>query len=97
VADAKIRSTTRARIIMEHYPKIKKVTALEGKRLKVVFEGDIIKIYDCTPLLNEDAFKPLQNDAFFENVHTDNAGYGVAWNDDIDLSESELWIHGQNI
>lgn len=81
---------------MEHYPKIKKVTALEGKRLEVVFEGDITKIYDCTPLLNEAAFKPLQNDAFFKNVHTDNAGYGVIWNDDIDLSESELWINGQN-
>jgi hypothetical protein len=24
----------------------------------------------------------------------DKHGYGIAWNDELDLSESELWING---
>ena len=37
----------------------------------------------------------LKDDAFFKNVRVDQAGYGVVWNDNVDLSESELWINGK--
>ena len=82
---------------MKKYPKILNVETLEGKRLKVLFEGNVIKIYDCTPLLTEDTFKPLEDDALFKNVHADEGGYGIVWNDYLDLSESELWENGSRI
>jgi len=37
----------------------------------------------------------LQNDAMFREVHADTHGYGVIWNDEIDLAESEIWINGK--
>jgi hypothetical protein len=30
----------------------------------------------------------------FNSVHVDKHGYGIVWNDELDLSESELWING---
>jgi hypothetical protein len=77
-----------------HFPKVKTVTPLAGKRLLVGFDNDIAKVYDCTPLLEREAFKPLQNETLFRQVHADPHGYAVIWNDDIDLAEAELWLRG---
>jgi len=30
----------------------------------------------------------------FRALHVDAGGYGISWNDDIDLSEYELWTNG---
>ena len=80
---------------MEKYPKIKSVEALPGKKLKVTFGTGDIRIYDCRPLLKEKSFKPLQDEALFRSVKAEEHGYAVIWNDEIDLSESEIWIHGR--
>lgn len=39
-------------------------------------------------------FLPLQNPDFFKNVQIEPGGHAVFWNEDIDISEYELWIHG---
>lgn len=39
----------------------------------------------------------LKNDAFFKTVKADVGGYGISWNDDIDLSEYELWTNGVEV
>ena len=79
---------------MISYPKIQSVEPLQGKRLRVTFSTGTNKVYDCTSLLSEAPFAPLKNDHLFRQVHADHTGYGVVWNDNIDLSESELWING---
>lgn len=76
------------------YPKVKSVTPLPGKRLRVMFATGEARIYDCNRLLDEPPFAALRDDVFFRNVHVDQVGYGIVWNDNVDLSESELWIHG---
>jgi hypothetical protein len=80
--------------VMESYPKIKQVEPIAGKKLLVTFRNNTKKIYDSTLLLKEEAFKPLLDNALFQSVKADKYGYGVIWSDDIDLSESELWING---
>lgn len=82
---------------MEKYPRIISVKSAKGKRLVVTFSNGIKKLYDCSPLLASDTFRPLMNDALFTSVHVDKHGYGVIWTDDLDLSESELWINGTPI
>ena len=79
---------------MEKYPKILNVKPKKGKRLLVTFNNGIKKIYDCSSLIDDDIFKPLMNDALFNSVQADKHGYGVIWTDELDLSESELWING---
>jgi hypothetical protein len=80
---------------MVSYPKVKSVTPLSGKQIFVTFITGDTRVYDCAPLLNESSFYPLNDDAFFRNVRVDQTGYGVVWNDNVDLSESELWINGK--
>jgi hypothetical protein len=79
---------------MLQYPRIQKVEALPGKRLLVSFRNDDVRVYDCTPLLADSAFRQLANEAFFYSVQVDPHGYGVIWSEEVDLSESELWLHG---
>lgn len=79
---------------MSSYPKITEVRAVEDWRLHVVFANGVCKLYDCKPLLAEAAFAPLANGWLFRAVQVDPGGFGVSWNEDIDLAESELWEHG---
>jgi len=78
-------------------PKIESVQALDNKKLLVKFVNAVEKIYDCTPLLNREMFEVLKNDAFFKSVKVDSGGYGISWNDDVDLSEYELWTNGVEV
>ena len=80
--------------MMKTYPKILDVESKNSKRLLVTFNNGIKKIYDCKPLLDDEVFKPLIDDVLFHSVKADKNGYGVIWNDELDLSESELWING---
>ena len=41
-------------------------------------------------------FEPLRDiPGLFEQVGVDPGGYGISWNDDIDLDAAELWAHGE--
>jgi hypothetical protein len=75
-------------------PKILSVQPLEGKKLLVKFVNGVEKIYDCAPLFRFEVFQLLNNEAFFKSVKVDAGGYGISWNDDVDLSEYELWTNG---
>ena len=78
-------------------PRIKSVTPLNGKHLLVTFVNGVQKIYDCQRILNLDRFQLLKNEAFFKAVTVDLGGYGVAWDDETDLSEYELWNNGVEV
>jgi hypothetical protein len=79
---------------MEMYPKIHTVATLPNYRLVVTFQNGIVKLYDCQPLLEEPTFTALRSESLFEEAEVDAGGYGVIWSDEIDLSESELWLNG---
>jgi len=79
------------------HPKVRSVVPLTGKRLLVTFENGVQKLYDCSPLLQTDTFRPLRDDWLFRMVRADAGGYGVSWTDELDLSESELWEHGDPV
>jgi hypothetical protein len=75
-------------------PRIESVKPLAGKRLLVKFVNGVEKVYDCKQLLHLDMFQSLRNEAFFKSVKVDAGGYGVSWDDNVDLSEYELWVNG---
>lgn len=76
------------------FQKILSVTPIAGYQLQVTFHNYAPKVYDCGGLLNQPAFAALRDPAMFRAVQVDAGGYGVRWNDDLDLSESELCLHG---
>jgi hypothetical protein len=82
---------------MDRIPRIASVAVAGPLKLLVVFDDGNQRLYDCRPLLFREGFDLLQTDAFFRAVRVDAGGYGVSWNDDIDLSEYELWTNGKPI
>jgi len=81
---------------MKSFPKVKEVYPLSEFRLEVVFDNGDMRVYDCSALLERADFSALKNEAFFRQVRVDQGGYGISWNDELDLAESELWLNGQS-
>lgn len=81
---------------MQH-PKINSAKVINDHTLLIEFDNSSKKEYDIRPLLVKEIFSPLKNFAFFKNVQVDAGGYAVFWNEDIDLSEYELWTHGKTV
>ena len=81
------------------FHKIKNVFALPEYKLSVQFSEGITKIYDVKPLFEKiPSFAELKNnEAEFAYVTVDVGGYGIVWNDDLDLSCDELWENGMQI
>ena len=75
--------------------KVKQVEPMQDLTLRVTFENGVIKRYDVKPLMERiDDFKPLGNKILFKRVKADLGGYGISWNDFIDLECTELWDNG---
>lgn len=79
------------------FHKVKNVNALPDFKLSVQFAEGVTKIYDVSKLFDKFSFfKPLQdNPEIFGGVTVDVGGYGVIWNDDIDISCDELFANGE--
>jgi hypothetical protein len=79
------------------YPKVQSAKAINDHTLLIEFDNRQKKTYDISPLLEKEMFLPLKNPAFFKAVKVEQGGYAVVWNNNIDISEYELWCHGQVI
>ncbi len=79
--------------------KIKSVKPLEDYNLLVTFENNIVKQYDVKILFSKfEIFKALSSIVgLFEQVKVDSGGYGISWNDELDLACNELWNNGRII
>lgn len=79
------------------YPKIHSAMAVDDHTLIVEFDNFEKRKYDITPLLRKETFYPLRNPVLFRSIRVEKGGYAVVWNEEIDLSEYELWKHGTPI
>lgn len=78
-------------------PRVLSVIAINHHTLLVEFDNNQKKKYDVTRLLEKDMFAPLKNPALFKAVQVEKGGYAIYWNSEIDISEYELWQHGQTV
>ncbi len=78
------------------FNKIIDVKPISEYILLVTFEGNLKKKYDVKQLFNKfDVFRTLIDvKGLFEQVKVDVGGYGISWNDDLDLSCDELYYNG---
>lgn len=81
------------------FHKIKLVTPLKDFEVSVHFVEGITKIYDIKPLFSKiKAFKKFkETPSLFYDVTVDVGGYGIIWNDDLDLSCDELFKNGKTV
>ena len=81
------------------FHKVKEVRPLSDFRLAVLFESGERRNYDARPLFDKwQAFKALSDVVgLFNQVKVDAGGYGISWNDEIDLSCDELYFNGKSL
>ena len=81
------------------FHKVKTVNVISDYRLSVRFAEGVTKIYDLKPLFEKwPVFRNLRNDkTLLYCVEVDKGGYGIIWNDDIDLSSDELFENGETV
>ena len=77
------------------FHKIKNVCPLPDMILYVEFINGSAKCYDVKPLMDKwEVFKDLTQGRLFDLVRVEACGYGVVWNEYIDLACNELWENG---
>lgn len=79
--------------------KIAEVQPKENFLLWCEFNNKIKKIYDLKPIFEKiNSFRVLkENKELYYKVKVDIGGYGISWNDEIDLSVEELWNNGKEM
>ena len=78
------------------FHKIISVKPVENFFLLVKFQNGECRKYNVSQLFEKwETFKTLQTvKGLFEQVKVDAGGYGISWNDDIDLASEELYYNG---
>ncbi len=79
--------------------RIVSVKPLENCVLLVGFQNGIQKTYDMRtlyPIFPQ--FEVFENDIdLFNQVQVDMGGYGISWNDDLDLDAEDIWEDGSTV
>lgn len=77
--------------------RIESVKPLENFVVSVIFQNGIEKEYDVKILFSEyPQFLEVEHvTGLFEKVEVDVGGYGICWNDELDLDAEEIWCSGQ--
>ena len=77
------------------YPKIKSIVINSDEYLiEATFDNGDIIIYDMKEKMMDPNYEALKEPSFFKLGKVDVGGYGISWNDEIDLSEYEIWSGG---
>lgn len=75
------------------------VKPMENTMLLVGFQNGIEKTYDVKSMF--EMFPQMQilekDKALFNSVVVDTGGYGISWNDDLDIEAEEIWENGTEI
>lgn len=79
--------------------KIKKVYPRKKYILECEFENGIKKEYNLQPIIEKyEVFKKLETEEeLFYKVVVDVGGYGISWDEELDLAVEELWENGKVI
>jgi len=73
-------------------PRITNVITENNLIIKVDFSNGIRKYFDCKKILNRRyEFRKLENPEYFKNIKVDSGGHGVSWDDELDISEYEIY------
>ena len=78
------------------FHKVKKINVIKKYILETTFENDVVKYYDVSQLFEKwKAFENLKTiEGLFDQAKVDKGGYGISWNEDLDIECEELWEHG---
>jgi len=77
---------------------ITKIEPKENLLVEAVFaDGEIVSFDVKSMLEKHPVFRALEDRELFNNVKIDGIGYGVSWNDELDLSSDGIYLRGKHI
>lgn len=77
---------------------IKRVYTKNNYILICEFENKVKKKYNVEKLVKKySIFKKLEDKNLFKSVVVDKGGYGISWNEEIDLAAEEIWENGEDV
>ena len=80
------------------FHRIATVQPLPDYVLYAQFEDGKKRKYDVKPLFSKwPVFNDLRDGGLFDRVAVDDGGYGVVWNDRIDLSAEDIYEFGEAV
>ena len=66
--------------------------------IEAVFaDGEIVCFDVKTMFEKHPVFHDLENEELFRSVKIDGAGYGISWNDELDLSSDGIYLRGKHV
>ena len=81
------------------FHKLNRIKALPGGMLWAEFKDGREVVYDVSRLVEVNPVfgELVRNPELFAQVRIDPGGYGISWNDELDLEAEELWKHGNEL
>jgi hypothetical protein len=77
---------------------VRTVTALDNYVLLIEYCEGVARLYDVKPLFDRiPVFNQLKKNNLFSKVKVDCGGYGISWNEEIDLAAEEPYYNGTPI
>ena len=77
------------------------ITKIEAKDDLVIHatfaDGEVVSFDIKTLFEKYPVFKELEDKSLFESVQIDGMGYGISWNDKLDLSSDGIYERGEHI
>lgn len=78
---------------------VQSVRPLPDFHLHILFRNGEKKVYDTNPLIKtHETFQSFTlTHGLFEQVKVDKGGYGIYWNENIDIGCNELYVNGKEV
>ncbi len=93
--DGEIRKAPSSQIIMFH--KAVKLEFKEGTRLEMTFQDGSVKSYDISSLFEKYSQLEALNDRKLFLSGSLIGGYGIVWNDDLDIDAETVYEDGKTV
>ena len=77
---------------------ITKIKTLDDLKIEATFADGEVVLFDVKTLFEKyPVFHQLEDVNLFNSLKIDGVGYGVSWNDDLDLSSDGIYSRGTHI
>lgn len=77
---------------------ITEVKVQDNLKFEAIFADGEVVLFDVKTLFKKyPAFQQLESTELFNNLTIDGIGYGVSWNDELDLSSDGIYVKGEHI
>lgn len=77
---------------------ITKIKTLDNLEFEATFADGEVVLFDVKTMFEKyPVFHQLENKSLFDSIQIDGVGYGVSWNDELDLASDGIYTRGKHV